>query len=194
MKVTYQFTDADLTVYQKEAARATDMGKVYAFLFAFLALLFVMADMIVALVAIAKNDGSIFVAPIPNGILIRGAVGVGIGVVLGIAGALVSRVGNKKFAGKAGPNSVFCEHIIEIADDGFTEETHLNKYFMSWKGVEALNETASFLIIQVRLGLAHAIPKRAFKDPEEPGLFVTTVRSRIVAASVPGPDESFMSN
>lgn len=188
MKVTYDYTAADFTVYQKEGMKALDISKIYTLLFALLSVLFVMADMILVLVAIAKNDGSIYISDIPSGILIRGAIGVAISGVLWIVGTVVQRVGNKT-AADAGPNGVYCQHTVEIRDDGFTEKTALNTYFMSWKGVDALNETASFFIIQVRLSFGYPIPKHAFASSESMENFANTVRSKISVANAQSPNE-----
>ncbi|MFT3745522.1 MAG: YcxB family protein [Pyrinomonadaceae bacterium] len=160
MEITYEITPADIAAYTKEVNKGTNLHYLQVVITTCVYVLFMFADIVLALVAMFKNDGTIKVTE-PQ-IVIR----VGIWLVIVIGSYLVlsqyARSTLAKAAAAPGKNGLFCEHKIVFDESGFTESTDVNRSFHAWESVEKIAETETFVAIQVRLGACYFIPKRAF--------------------------------
>lgn len=188
MEIKYEITPDDLFYYSKEASKGTSLYTYSAVFMTVVVVLFMLADVLMAVLAAIKNDGSIKVDA--ANILPRCIAALIISGIYYVAMMTLSKGLFRRSAKNAtGKNGLFCKHTIMLATDGFTETTHVNKTFISWEGVEDIKETASYLIIGPRLGARYFIPKRAFSGPDNIRSFVETAQKYIDDANVP-PSQS----
>jgi hypothetical protein len=183
MQIKYELVPEDLVYYSKEAAKGTTVFTVQVVMWTVIVLLFIMADLLWSLIAVFLNDGSIRVESvniIPRAIIGIALIGISYFVLMA-----VSKQASRRYAATPGKNGVFCQHIIQLDEAGFTETTHVNKAFFSWDGVEEVRETKSFVILQIRVGAAYLIPKRAFSTPEEISQFVSAAQTYLESATSP---------
>ena len=184
MEITYEITPDDLFSYSKGTSKGTNIYTYNAVFMSVLVMLFLFGDILLAVVAAFKNDGSIKVDSV--NILPRGIIAL---VIIGIYYVVVMKLSKQWFRRAAknvtGKNGFFCEHKIVLADDGFTETTHVNRNFASWEGVENVQETASYITITLRSTSRYFIPKRAFSSTDDTRAFVDTAQRYINEANVP---------
>ena len=173
MKITYELTPQDIFEHARESAVGTRERNVNVTFIVMIALAFIFGDAVIAGLEgkFFDEDGFSFVYLI---VRVIGCAVVMVGLYLAIRLLAGRKV--KEIERTDGPNGVFCEHVIELRDDGFSEETTVNKTFQSWKGVTGIDEAASYITIGVRMTGGHIIPKRAFSSPEEAREFVTAAR------------------
>jgi hypothetical protein len=187
MQVRYELTPDDMIPISQEGQKGTDLHKVYLTIITILGLFFMMADMILLVVFVFLNDPTIQVPDIGPSLIIKLLLWI---VVIGLFWAIlmtVAKRGVKNALSKPGINGIFCEHLIEFDEDGFTESTAVNRAFHAWKGVDSVSETDNFVLITIRLGATHFIPKRSFESDAERSAFIAAVNDHIVSASVPLP-------
>ncbi|MFZ1699271.1 MAG: YcxB family protein [Pyrinomonadaceae bacterium] len=181
MEVKYEFTPDDTVAYSREGQTGTSFHTAQVIMYIGIFLLFIMADILMAVVATFQNDGTITIMS-PN-ILIRFAVGL---VILFGSSALLMIIAKRqarRMRQATEMNGVYCEHVIMLDENGFTEVTDVNRHFHSWQSVEKVSETETFLMIHVRLCCAYAIPKRAFPDDRAQREFLKEAQSSVTSVS-----------
>ncbi len=186
MEITYEIIPEDITYYSKEAVKGTSTYTFNVIFMSVLVVLFMLSDMLLAVVAVFKNDGSIKIDSI--NILPRLLIALVILTIYHMALMTLSKRAARKAASNVtGKNGVFCEHTIKLTSDGFTETTHVNQNFASWEGVEKITETPNYVAITYRLGSSHFIPKRAFANAADIKAFVDTAQTYLDEANIPPP-------
>jgi hypothetical protein len=78
--------------------------------------------------------------------------------------------------------SVLTEHIIELQDEAFYEETPLNRSFHYWPGIAKLMKGPGFVAVYVSAHQAHVIPNRAFASEQQRNNFYRLVKQRMRAS------------
>jgi hypothetical protein len=177
MTIQYEITPDDFRRFAIEAAKATTLYTVYTVILVAFAVLFMLSDMLLALVAIAYNDGSVKVDGfnmLPR--LIIGWVIIGIVV---IGGKIWGNWTFKKALAVSGKNGLFGEHTMTLDDAGVTESTEVSRNFCSWEGVEGLAQTPNFIALSVRLGSRYFIPKSSFSSKDDLHQFIKAAESRL---------------
>lgn len=187
MHIRYELTSDDLLTFSKEAIKGTSYYNVQVAIFAIVGLIFMSSDLLLIVASVFLNDGSISVGDPLLMILIKLVLWLVLIVLLVAVLTFFSKREMNKSLVARGINGVFCEHLVELAETGFTESTAVNRGFHAWKGVESIRETESLVLITVRLGSIYIIPKRAFGSDEERSAFTSAVNGHIVQASVPPP-------
>ncbi len=145
MEIKYEIVATDITNYSKENAVGTSSVTIQVIIMCSVITLFMLSDMILALLSTFKNDGSINVFSL--NMLIRLLISFAI---LGISYLVVitfSKVVARRVTSTAGKNGLFCEHAIMLDENGFTKVTEVNRNFHSWEGVEKIAETNSYVTI-----------------------------------------------
>ena len=177
MEITYEIVPTDIFQYSKEAAKGKLVTNIGSFTIAIVILLFVFADILLAVIAVFKNDGTIKIND-PQ-ILLRLVVGMAIWLGSCLFLVLVGKFGSKKLLQAPGRNGLFCEHKIVFEESGFTESTDVNRSFHSWEGVDKIAETEGYVTIYIRLGSGYFIPKRAFPNKQAVLDFIEAVPANI---------------
>ena len=77
--------------------------------------------------------------------------------------------------------SVLTEHVVELQDDAFYEETPFNRSFHYWPGIVKVVRGPGFVAVYVSAQHAHIIPNRAFASDEHRDTFFRRVRERVRA-------------
>lgn len=175
MEIKYEITADDILNYSREAAKGTTMQTIQVLLINAVFLLFVFSDIILAVLSINKADGSILI----TSVLPRSLVGMAILVIANVTFIAISRRAARKIANTSGKNGVFCEHMITLDENGFTETTDVNRCFHAWEGVEKITGTPNYLTIHIPLGMGYFIPKRAFSSIDEQHAFVAEVQKHL---------------
>ncbi len=183
MLITYEIVPADVAAYTAEGVRTTNFYTIYTVLLCVLVVAFMLSDMMIAVVAVAYNDGTIHVGSFH--MLPRLLIAWGIILGIYISGKLLSRKAARKMKSTAGKNGFFCEHQMELDEKGFTESTHVNRSFNSWEGVDKVTETASYIIFQIRLGPAYIIPKRSFNSKADLRAFFDALPADLTKTLLP---------
>lgn len=75
--------------------------------------------------------------------------------------------------------NVLTNHVIEVQEDSFFEETKYNKSFFFWNGVIKVVSRPGFVAVYVSSNMAHVIPNRAFPSKEKRAEFINLVREKI---------------
>jgi hypothetical protein len=186
MVIKYEIVPTDITYYSKEAAVGTGSYTFQVIYICTIGILFMISDLILALVSVIKNDGSIEVRSIhilPRVIIYFAILGISY-----VALMTFSKVAARKAMNiSTGKNGLFCDHTITLDEKGFTETTDVNSNFLSWECVEKITETTNYVSIRIRLGSGYFIPKRAFSSADEIKVFVSTVSTYIENAQIPPP-------
>jgi hypothetical protein len=86
--------------------------------------------------------------------------------------------------------ALLTNHIVEIQDDAFYEETRYNKSFHYWPGIVRVVSRPGFAAIYITAQSAHIVPARAFANVEQRVRFVTLIQERIRASSVHGKKDA----
>jgi hypothetical protein len=71
------------------------------------------------------------------------------------------------------------EHTIPLSEDGFTSETSYAKSEQKWTLVQKLARSRTYIFIYVAQYMAHAVPRRAFRDDAEWGTFYEFCRRKV---------------
>jgi len=79
--------------------------------------------------------------------------------------------------------NVLTDHVIEVKEDSFFEETKYNKSFFFWSGVVKVVSRPGFVAVYVSSNMAHVIPNRAFSSKEKRAEFINLVREKIYVSS-----------
>ncbi len=77
--------------------------------------------------------------------------------------------------------AVLTNHIVEIQDDAFYEETKYNRSYSYWNGIVKIVRRPGFAAVYVTPHMAHIIPKRAFESEQQLALFVDTCNEKLIA-------------
>lgn len=80
--------------------------------------------------------------------------------------------------------SLLTEHIVEVQEEAFYEETQFNKSFHYWDGIAKVIRRPGFAAVYINALAAHIIPRRAFSSEEEMARFVAMARERVRASKV----------
>jgi hypothetical protein len=179
MQIRYALTPDDVVPISKESHKGTDFYKLQITIVCVLGIFFMMSDMALLVVFVFLNDPSIRVPDIGPSLLIKWLIWM---VVIFLVWAILTLVAKRsvnKAIESSGINGVFCEHVIEIDEAGFTESTDVNRGFSAWEGVDSVRETDNYVLITIRLGPVYVIPKRAFESDDERNSFVSAVNERI---------------
>jgi hypothetical protein len=83
--------------------------------------------------------------------------------------------------------SLLTEHVVEVQDDAFYEETRFNRSSHYWPGIVRIVKRPGFLAVYLSAQLAHVIPSRAFSDDEQRNKFYAMVKERIRASKLTTP-------
>jgi hypothetical protein len=81
--------------------------------------------------------------------------------------------------------SLLTDHVVEVRDDAFYDETQFNRSFHYWPGIARVVKRPGFAAVYINALAAHIIPRRAFSSDDQLDRFVALVRERIRASSVP---------
>ncbi len=76
-------------------------------------------------------------------------------------------------------HSVLTTHIVEITDDGFTEQTAFNKSIFYWHGIVKVLSRPGFIAVYVAPHLAHMIPSRAFESRTQRVDFLSALKQKV---------------
>jgi hypothetical protein len=188
MEIEYEIVPTDITYYSKEAAVGTSTYYFQVIYICTIGILFMISDLILALVAVIKNDGSIEVQSIhilPRLIIYFAILGISYVALMTFSKAMARKAMNIS----TGKNGLFCEHTITLDEKGFNETTEVNRNFLSWECVDKITETKNYVSLRVRLGSSYFIPKRAFSSADEIKAFVSTASKYIEAAQIPPPPD-----
>ena len=77
--------------------------------------------------------------------------------------------------------SFLTNHIIEVQNDAFYEETKYNKSFFYWPGIASAVPRPGFVAVYVSGHAAHIIPNRAFASEAQRTVFLALVKEKILA-------------
>jgi hypothetical protein len=185
MTIHYDIRPEDITYYSKENAKGKPLYYLQVAIMMVVALLFLGSDIILAAVSTIENDGSIKLSSmhrVPRTIIFFAIMGVTY-----FGTVFISKRAMRKANAKAGPNGIFCNHTLEITEEGFTETTHVNRSFHAWAGVDKLSESDNYLALYIRLNSGHIIPKRCFAKTEEMSAFIAEVGKYLPDGSHPPP-------
>lgn len=75
--------------------------------------------------------------------------------------------------------SLLTDHIVEVQEDAFYDETRFNRSFHYWPGIAKIVKRPGFVAVYINELAAHVIPRRAFSSAEQANTFVSLVRERI---------------
>lgn len=177
MVIKYEITPDDLEKYYLDFAKGMSVYTVYTVILVLLVVLFMLADMILATVAIGYNDGSVKVESF--NVLPRFIITVVICFFVWLILKLQGKSAMSKVMNVTGKNGQFCEHTITLDDAGFTEQTEVNRNFHSWEGVDKITETGHNVVIHVRLGAEYFVPKKSFSGVDEITAFIDAVNTHL---------------
>lgn len=74
---------------------------------------------------------------------------------------------------------VLGRHNYRISEEGLRETTDVNDSLMHWKGIFAIKDTGSYLLVFQTPALAHVLPRRCFADGGDFLIFETALRERM---------------
>lgn len=77
--------------------------------------------------------------------------------------------------------SVLTNHIIEVQNDAFYEETKYNKSFFYWPGIVSAVSRPGFVAVYISGHSAHIVPNRAFESKAQRTIFLALVKEKILA-------------
>lgn len=181
LEIKFEYFPADMPKIVAETCKGMQFHNIQLVIITSYFIIFMVADMGIALVAMLLNDGSITIAS-PN-LIIRFVIGIAILLASELVLMLIAKSSTRKAYSTPGKNGLFCEHTIELNDRGFVETTGVNSNFHAWEGVESIKETENYLTIQVRLGAGYSIPKRAFANDQALKQFADTAQNLIRTAN-----------
>jgi hypothetical protein len=94
-------------------------------------------------------------------------------IILGIIiAAILDSYGIKKLIKKLHKDGGhFCEHTIEVNEEGVREITSINDTLYNWKGIKDVMDNEEYIYIITTSMASLAIPKRAFNSIEEANKF-----------------------
>ena len=75
--------------------------------------------------------------------------------------------------------SVLTQHIVEIQNEAFYEETKYNRSYFFWNGIEKIVHRPGFVAVYISPRLAHIIPRRAFSTREQMSEFISLCKSKM---------------
>jgi len=75
--------------------------------------------------------------------------------------------------------SILTEHIVEIQNDAFYEETKYNRSYFYWNGINKVVRYPGFVAVYISKHMAHIIPKRAFSSEDQIELFINTCKDKL---------------
>lgn len=81
-----------------------------------------------------------------------------------------------------GHRALLTNHIVEMQDEAFYEETKYNKSYFYWNGIEKVVKRPGFVAVYTTEHNAHIIPTRAFSSREEMERFIFECKDRILKA------------
>ncbi len=167
MQINFDYTPSDHYEFSKAFAAKQNTHKYNVAIFAGIALLFIFADLIYAIVSGSLDFSSGW--PLMH-LFLRLCVYF---AVLIIVIFTLNYFGTKlpEIAVGSEPNGLFCGHILRLEEDGFWEATDVNAAFYSWRGIESVSADEKFLLITIRASSIIAIPKRCL-SPEQTDHFL----------------------
>jgi hypothetical protein len=74
---------------------------------------------------------------------------------------------------------VLGRHTYRIGEQGLRETTAVNDSLMHWKGIFAVKDIGSYLLVFQTPALAHVLPRRCFADGGDFAIFEAALRERI---------------
>ena len=77
--------------------------------------------------------------------------------------------------------SFLTNHIIEVQNDAFYEETKYNQSFFYWSGIVSAVSRPGFVAVYISGQSAHIIPNRAFDSKAQRTMFLSAVKEKILA-------------
>ncbi len=89
-----------------------------------------------------------------------------VSIVHGIYSSL--KKGEKAYRDRGG---FFCEHTIEINENGVRETTSIDERFVKWEVVSSIEQNTDYIFIFISKATFHVIPKRAFNSDIEANEF-----------------------
>jgi high-affinity Fe2+/Pb2+ permease len=94
----------------------------------------------------------------------------------GITGSFIAKPGE----GKLG------KHVITLNQTELIESTNSNETRLFWGGVEKIFESSGYIVILIKAGELHLVPKHAFATPQEANEFVHLAKKyHLEAGSLP---------
>ena len=73
-------------------------------------------------------------------------------------------------------------HTYRIGEEGLRETTDVNDSLMHWKGIFAIKDIGSYLLVFQTPLLAHVLPRRCFADGGDLVIFAAILREKMRAA------------
>ena len=82
--------------------------------------------------------------------------------------------------GLSGKNrSLLTQHVVELQDDAFYDETAYGRSYNYWPGINKVVLRPGFTAVYTSAHVAHIIPRRAFASDEQVWQFVAAIRDRL---------------
>lgn len=78
--------------------------------------------------------------------------------------------------------SLLTNHIVEIHEDAFFDETKFSRSYHFWPGVTKVVNRIGYVAVYINANAAQIIPSRAFASPAQREEFVSIVRAKVRAA------------
>ena len=75
--------------------------------------------------------------------------------------------------------ALFTEHVVEIQDDGFYDETRFSRSTYLWPGINKVVQRLGFVAVYIRAHGAFIIPNRAFQSTEQRKQFFLTLKQKL---------------
>ncbi|WP_035602741.1 YcxB family protein [Haloferula sp. BvORR071] len=74
---------------------------------------------------------------------------------------------------------VLGRHIFRISEEGLRETTDVNDSLMNWKGLFAIKDIGSYLLVYQTPAMVHVLPRRCFADGGDYMIFEAALRERL---------------
>ncbi len=80
--------------------------------------------------------------------------------------------------------ALLTQHVVELHDDAFYDETVFGRSFHYWPGIAKVVRRPGFAAVYLNALSAHIIPRRAFASDAQIKDFVATIKERMRGAAV----------
>ena len=78
--------------------------------------------------------------------------------------------------------SLLTQHIVEIQDEAFYDETRFGRSYHYWAGIAKVVSRPGFIAVYLNANAAHIIPARAFSSPAQRKSFLTALEGKLRAS------------
>ena len=78
--------------------------------------------------------------------------------------------------------SLLTQHIVEIQDEAFYNETRFGKSYHYWAGIAKVVSRPGFIAVYLNANAAHIIPARAFSSAAQRQSFLTALEGKLLTS------------